>query len=318
MVFEKKKIQLETLSEYLAEVRNHLQLSLKEVSQKTAIKQKFLENLESGDFSGLPPDVYVLGFLRQLAAIYLIDAEVLAEQYKKEKAIQQQLRLRKGSQIGWRPNYFKNLVITPKLMSLAAGILFVTISILYIIWQVLSINRTPSLTILQPQDGQLVQGTFVNIIGKTDAGTNVTVNGQSIFVDDQGNFKSQMALQNGSEELDVVASNRFGKSAGKTLSVVGQSSSAQPTGQVRLKLDFSADVSLAFSVDDGQPQTVAFHSGDSKTIIGQQKIVISTSDAGATKLTLNDKVVGLLGRPKENLQNVPFYAEPKAPSSTPQ
>ena len=46
MIFEKKKIQIETLGEYLREVRGNLQLSLEEVAKKTNIKPAFLKGLE--------------------------------------------------------------------------------------------------------------------------------------------------------------------------------------------------------------------------------------------------------------------------------
>ena len=75
MVFERKKIQLETLSEYLQEAREALGLSAEEVAAKTSIKLFFLQALESGEFKKLPPDVYVLGFLKQLAELYSVESD---------------------------------------------------------------------------------------------------------------------------------------------------------------------------------------------------------------------------------------------------
>ena len=87
MVFQKKKVQLETLSEYLQEVRRKLKLSLKEVSTLTTISLKFLEALEEGKFNWLPSDVYVYGFLKKLARLYSLDENVLIAQFKKERGI---------------------------------------------------------------------------------------------------------------------------------------------------------------------------------------------------------------------------------------
>ena len=228
MVFEKKKIHLETLSEYLLEVRKQLNLTLSQVVQKTSIKETYLEDLENGKFYRLPPDVYVLGFLRQLGGLYSVDSEVLIKQYKKEKGILRQLQQRQGERSSWRKRYFKNFVITPKLLSLATGSIFVVVTILYIVWQVLSINRTPSLEILQPQDNEAIKETSVNIVGRTDPGMTVTVNGQNIFVDDKGAFQTKLGLQSGPTQLNIVASNRFGKSASESISVIQQDIAQQP------------------------------------------------------------------------------------------
>ncbi len=310
-MFEKKKIQIETLSEYLREVRGNLKLSLDEVGKKTSIKPKFLELLESGEFLPLPPDVYVAGFLKQLGTLYSVEPEILISQYKKEKSIQEQLARQEKIGKNWKSRIIKKLVITPKFLSIFAGASFVLVSIMYIIWQVSSINRTPSLDIFEPQDRQVIQGSVVNVRGRTDPGMLVSVNDQNIFVESNGDFKTQLGLTSGTKELVITARNKFDKSISKTLSVTGDNkiSNSNQDNRLQLKLEFSADVTLEYSIDDTPSQSVTFHNSDTKLLTGHDKIVISTSDAGATKATLNGQVLGLLGRPGEKLVNIPFFAE---------
>lgn len=310
MVFEKKKIQSETLGEYLAAVRKSLNLSLKTVAQKTAIKIQFLESLERGDFTLLPPDVYALGFLRQLAEIYSVDSASLAEQYKKEKQILNQLKLKRGLERPRLKKFLDKFVVTPKLLSISLGVLFVAATLIYIVWQVASINRQPSLEIYQPQNNQLVKASFLTVKGRTDAGMNVSVNGnKDVFVDNGGNFQIQLALEPGPKNLEIVAQNKFGKSAVKTLAVMGEAQPAAAGGQVQLRLDFLGDVGLVAGVDDSPSQNFSFHSGDSKVFTGQKKIVISVSDAGQTRADLNGQNLGKLGRLGQKLSNVPFFPD---------
>ena len=106
MVFEKKKIRMETLSEYLAEVRQSSGLSLSEVAGKTGIKQIFLESLEQGNFAKLPADVYVCGFLKQLSGMYNLEAESLVIQFKKEKSIYGQMHDKKKNRRGQAEKFF--------------------------------------------------------------------------------------------------------------------------------------------------------------------------------------------------------------------
>jgi cytoskeletal protein RodZ len=316
MLFEKKKINIETLSEYLSEVRLNLKLSEQQVCQKTGITPKFFAALESGNFKILPADVYVYGFLRQLASLYAISPEALIEQYKKERGIEQHIaktNLKFSST--WRKKYFGRLVITPKIVSLGLGIAFVSLSVGYIVWQVWSINRMPSLQIIQPSNNAVVAGSFVQVQGKTDPGINVTVNGRIIFVDNSGGFQTQLALSPGPAEITVIAKNRFDKFLSKTISVTGEAAVSQENpAALQLKADFAAPVTLTFSIDSQPEQTLTFNKGDSKIFSAKQKILLSTSDAGATKITLNSQVLGPMGRQGEPLKDVPFFA-PSASSS---
>ncbi len=317
MLFEQKKISTETLSEYLASVRNNLNFSLEEVSKKTGIKLRFLQSLESGDFRPLPADVYVIGFLRQLAELYVVDANELILQYKKEKNIQKQvLNQRQAFVSGWYKKYFGKLVITPKVLSVILGLMFVILTLGYIIWQLWSINRTPVLKVNEPQNNAVIPGSVVNVSGQTDPGADVSVNGQNIFVDGKGGFQTQAALSPGPEEITITASNRFGKSVSRAINITGAGSVASTAGPLQLSLSFTGAATIIFTIDNQPSQTVNFSAGDNKTFSAKQKILISTSDAGATKVSLNGQNLGVMGRPKEQLSNVPFFAQPASATTT--
>jgi cytoskeletal protein RodZ len=316
MIFEVKKISLETLSEYLAEVRMQLRLSETDVADQTGIQPKFLEMLEQNHFHLLPADVYVFGFLRQLASLYLVDADTLIEQYKKECGIQKQLRERPLFKSSKTKKILGRLVVTPKILSLTAGVLFVVATLGYIVWQVGSINKTPALEIISPQDRQIISDSVITVSGRTDVGDSLNINNKSVFVDAEGAFTTQIGIDNGPQQLVFTASNKFNKTAVKSLTVIGEnhpavsaSSTATKTASVQLKLEFTGPVTLNFAVDNSSPQTVNFNAGDVKVLTGQNKIVISTSDAGATKATYDGQLIGFLGKPKEKLSNVPFFPQ---------
>jgi cytoskeletal protein RodZ len=312
MIFEKKKIQIETLSEYLTQVRTDLNLSQDDVVSRTSIQPKFLMALENGNFKILPADVYVFGFLKQLSILYIINSEILIDQYKKERGIHAKVNEeRKYAASNWYNKRFKKLIITPKILSLSFGLAFVVLSVGYIIWQVWSINRTPSLEVFEPANNSAILGSAVKIKGRTDIGMSIDVNGQGIFVDNKGNFETQLGLNPGPEQIVVTAKNRFDKSAVQNISVIGQATtSVVSSNHLQLKVDFSAQVTFVFSIDGQPQQTFNFNSGDSKTFSANQKILISTTDAGATKVTVNGQSLGSMGRSKEVINDVPFFAQP--------
>ena len=311
MVFETKKIQLETLGEYLREVRSHLNFSIEEVSKKNSIKLQFLESLEDGKFQALPADVYVVGFLKQLAEFYVIDANPLVEQYKKERAIERQVTKKSRFDRAVTGYPLGRLVITPKSVSIFVGFLFVVATLGYIVWQILSINKTPSLTVFEPQDQQMVKSSAVTVQGKTDPGMSLTINDQDVFVSAQGDFKTEIGMNNGPKQLVFLVKNKFDKSASKTITVIGAAPDLTVVegGSVQLKLDFSDAVTLSYSIDDQASQSLSFQSGDTKILTARNKITISTSNAGATHVLYNNTNIGSLGRNGEQLKNVPFFKQ---------
>lgn len=308
MEFEKKKIQSETLSEYLSAVRQNLGAPLEEVSRQTGIKLFALQALENGNFKVLPAEVYVAGFLRQLAKFYAVDSADLINQYKKEQGIAVHIINQKArGNISFPKKIFQRLVITPKILTISLGTLFVAATVGYIIWQVWSINKTPSLHINSPANNQTIQGSSVEVDGKTDPGMTVSVNGQNIFVNSDGSFSTELALSQGPVEVMVTAQNHFGKSVSDTINLIASQNQAAAS-QVVLKLDFTGSVNLGYVIDGQNQQTASFKAGDSKTLSGGEEILLSTSDAGATKVTLNGQSLGVMGRSGEHLSNISFFA----------
>ncbi len=311
MVFETKKINIETLGEYLQEVRLSLNLSLPDAAKKSGIKEKHLESLESGRFSALPAEVYVLGFLKSLAVLYSTEPGLLIKQYKKERNIQTEIQKKIKQKNGMSKKIFFKFLLTPKIFSLILGVGFVLLTGIYIIWQVISINKTPELRIYEPQDASVITDAFVNVRGKTNPGMSVSVNGQDIFVESSGDFQTQLGVSSGSKELKIVAKNKLDKSVEKNIRIVVKS---PEEGQIQnnsftIKLELLGDAQVGFALDEGESQSLTFHNGDTKLLTAQKKIIISTTNAGVTRISLDGKDMGLMGRPGEVLVDIPFFAE---------
>lgn len=325
MVFETKKIQIETLGEYLLEVRTSLGFSIAEVSEKTSIKQQYLHSLEAGKFYTLPADVYIYGFLKKLAQLYVLDPEALINQYKKEKGISViQAKSTEERVQSQAKKWLLGIVITPKSVSIGGGALFIVATLGYIIFQVISINKTPDLIVYEPQDRQVVSMSAIQVRGKTDPGTKLFINDQSVFVSSSGDFETQIGLSNGPKDLKFVAQNKFDKSSTKTITIIGIIAGTEQQavgGGVELDLFFTGDVTLTYTIDTMLPQTALFHEGERKVLVARDKIFITTSNAGNTRVSYNGQNLGALGSLGESLENVPFFKESdsiKKATSSPQ
>lgn len=86
-------------------------------------------------------------------------------------------------------------------------------------------NLQPTLEISSPSDGQkfdkntIGSGNTVSVTGKTDAGVTVTVNGFWAVIDDNNNFSYVLPLQNGDNQIKIVAIDQAGNKTEKDIKV---------------------------------------------------------------------------------------------------
>lgn len=81
-------------------------------------------------------------------------------------------------------------------------------------------NKAPSLDITSPSDGQTFsKDNSANVVGKTDPDVTVTVNDFRAIVGDAGNFSYTLQLQNGDNQIKVVATDAAGNKTEKDLKV---------------------------------------------------------------------------------------------------
>jgi transcriptional regulator with XRE-family HTH domain len=308
VVFETRKINTETLGEYLKAVRTTFNLTLEEASKRSEVNIKLLSAVENSDMKNLPADVYVLGALKHLAKFYQLNEKDLIEQYKKERHISKQILGNKVSAVMRLTNFWKNFVFTPKVFVIIAASMFVVFTLIYLFWQVSSINRTPQLHISEPADQQIINSLSLKIVGQTDPGVNVQINGQEVFVDNQGKFSTDISLVPGPEEIKILAKNRFGKETNKSLKVFSQNpDAAVQNNGVNLKLVVIGNVSLTYAVDDLPLVNKALKSGDSLLITAKEKLTISSSDGGLVTGELNGQALGMLGKKGEILKDLVFF-----------
>lgn len=86
---------------------------------------------------------------------------------------------------------------------------------------VLFINSSPTLDVSSPQDGESFKKdqNSVNVSGKTDPGVSVTVNGFWAVIDDNNNFSYNLPLQNGDNQIKIIATDQAGNKTEKDLKV---------------------------------------------------------------------------------------------------
>jgi hypothetical protein len=90
----------------------------------------------------------------------------------------------------------------------------------YTFYEIHRIIFGPNIQINYPQSGASVSDSLLEITGVAKNIKDITLNGRSILMDENGNFKEKILLSYGYNALDLRASDKFGSNTEKVVEVV--------------------------------------------------------------------------------------------------
>jgi transcriptional regulator with XRE-family HTH domain len=306
-LFTTKAVKIDTLGEYLKQIRDQLNFDLKTVSILTQIKPTYLESLEKGDWNALPSDVYTRGFIKSLARVYNLDEQTLIEQYEKEHGFTPKARPKIETKT--KLNFTPRTIIV--LVSLFLGILAVG----YVANQIRSVLAPPVLQLSEPNSDVNIKGNSLVIAGHAEIGADVTINEQIVLLDRNGEFTESLILSPGLNVIEVVAKNKFNKESKVTRRINAEQ--AQPATVVAPELPVSVTISIGpqsawvyMEADGVVVQRGTMLAGSTKTVSAGEEILLTSANAGSTKVNYNGKDLGVMGREGEVIRNVEFTSTP--------
>lgn len=316
MLFTTKKVNTQTLGEYLAVCRARVHMSVAEAAKFSQVQPKFVAALEAGRYKDLPAAVYVRGFLRSLARSYGVSEQLLLEQFGAESQISENLqKLQEAEQ----PSKFTlpRFVLSPRTLIILGAVALAILSLGYLYFQVSSLNRAPRLDVLSPGKDSTVSDSALVVSGRTDPDANVYLNNQQIVADANGEFHEDLSLGPGSNLLTIKAVNKFGKETTLTRSVLLQekaiagsfTSSSTPAQIQGLRLEVAVGPQSAWvhiEADGVEKFSGTMLPNSQQLITANDKIVLTTGNAGSTHLYFGGKDLGLVGKEGETVQDIEF------------
>jgi len=216
--FIKKKVNSYTLGEKLKKFRSEGRITLFEVSRETKIPVKYLEMIEEGKYESLPPDVYVRGFLRGYGEYLGLDPEKLVGLYQRERDIKKNITKEEIEPIKKTKNV-PRFVVTPKLITAGVITLIILGGFFYLYKEIGRFAAEPRLSIIEPSEDVSIDVNSVIVSGFTDQDAKLFINDQPVLVNERGEFRENILLQNGVNNISVSATNRFGKTISKSLNI---------------------------------------------------------------------------------------------------
>jgi len=216
------------LGEILKDVRQKRNITLEQAEEEIKVRVRYLQALEDGRYEILPESVYTLGFLAKYADFLGLNRNAMLAKFNSERGTTY-----KNTKIMVQRRIKEPLFnITPRFLVIT-GIILALVGIGgYIVYSVHSFMSPPNLAISAPNANQIIQADSVDIIGKTDEGASLSINGQSVATDDLGNFHQQVKLQPGLNSFEIQSINQLKKESVKTISVEAEIQSIVPVSTV--------------------------------------------------------------------------------------
>lgn len=311
--FTTKKIESLTLGERLKKMRNERRLGVNDISKATRIQMRYLQYLEDGEYAKLPADVYVKGFLRSYAQYMGISEKALIKQYEREKGIQKSIGIVPEVEKKKERLNFSNWTITPRILVIGAVFLILGGSFFYLYNEVNNFVSVPRLVILEPRDGASIGSAATTIKGVAEKGAVISINDQSVMVNDKGEFGEEIGLQKGVNTIIVKAKNRFDKESAQTIVVNAEYELPESPQPNDVPLDVvvaesSENVSveittnpeptwLSVSSDGNVVYSGVLEPGEAKIFKANESVVITSAKGNHTFVRVNGKDTGALGGP---------------------
>ncbi|KKU94472.1 MAG: DNA-binding protein [Candidatus Jorgensenbacteria bacterium GW2011_GWA1_48_13] len=180
-------------------------LTTEKLAALSGVSDRFLESLVEEKFDSLPAEPYVRGYLLKIAEVLGLDGEALWAEYLKDNDL--------IKRAGRGDEFPKNRFALPKI-----NVKFVLLGILIVALAAFLFLRLPlfssgkALELMNPrEDSTIVGGRNFTLEGRIDSVYALSVNGERIYPDENGNFEKNVELQEGFNTFVFTFKKALGK-----------------------------------------------------------------------------------------------------------
>jgi transcriptional regulator with XRE-family HTH domain len=196
------------LGSYLRNGRLAKKLSTTKLASEIAVSIAYIKALEEGDYSALPPEVYVVGFIKRYCKVVGLDYQKASYLFSKNKLKLSPPSLRKSLIAHpWflRIISYRNLVVVVGLLFLTT-LLFYLVNVIYPMYAKPYINlKNPALCPAETNSNKFELSGTVQPEGK------VWINGEEAMVDKDGYFTCPLFFHEGENVIKFRVINKFGR-----------------------------------------------------------------------------------------------------------
>jgi len=195
---------MKTIGIFIKEARIKKRFSQEKIAEETKIKKEFVASIEKENWEALPEYPVVIGFVKQISKYLKLDERQAVAFLRRDYPP-------RVLPVNPKPDVAKKFVWSPKL-TFIIGIALIAIAVLgYLAFQYSNFISPPKLIVYEPKEEQVIKQNKLIVSGKTDQDVTMKINNQPILVEEDGSYKAEIEIFEGTEEIVVKAISRSGK-----------------------------------------------------------------------------------------------------------
>ncbi len=192
--------ELNDITETLEELMSSSGLSNDKLAELTDIPKRFINSLTSGQFDKLPARPYIRGYLFKIAQVLKVDPYALWQNYMRSADVYSS---------GMQDKLPSNRFAFKKIRAKRIVAIFTIILVLgFAGLRLNDILGKPTLNVSVPET---TSNEIITINGSVDPGDQLTLNGEVIYPDQNGDFKKDVQLESGINTLSFRVKHYLGK-----------------------------------------------------------------------------------------------------------
>lgn len=201
-----------SFGERLRSLREQAGMTVEQIARESKIALRYARALEGGDWRVFSAKIYAQGTMRRVAQVMKIsDADAWIATAGREWEVANGIA---NGAVNITPRAVARphrIMLTPRRLGAIAAVGMAGALVLFIGARLIAFTAAPGLVIDSPADRSGFAGSIVDVSGKTEKESSLTVNGREITLDERGNFREKIELPPGAVALHFVSRNRFGK-----------------------------------------------------------------------------------------------------------
>lgn len=201
---------MRSIGKILSAQRDKKKLALDDVYKAIRIHPRFIKALENDDYEAFSGKVHSKGFLKVYAGYLELNVDEIMALWRREYEISFE---KNGKSVAYsiKPVETSGLIITP---GLVLGIFFSTVLLIffgYLYYQYRTYTGAPMLDIYYPDNNVVLSSDILDITGKTDLDSQVSINNQKIMLNMDGSFVASLKLKEGLNTISIKSINKLEK-----------------------------------------------------------------------------------------------------------
>lgn len=295
-----KTANMLTAGQVLKARRKELKLSVEQVSSETKIQKRYIEMIESDERSPLESEAFISGFVKIYAEYLSLNVDKVLALYRRNTSNQSQ-QLKKASQDVESKSLKEYITPQSLVILLIAATIFGLLS--YIGVQFYRFQKEPYLIIASPSELTFeTEESKLVIKGQTESGTLLTVNENSVPLDDKDRFEYEYELKEGNNTIIVKAVRNNNKKSETlkilevrylTEAIIAEEEAAEEpvveeVKEFTLKVEVTDDVAwIKIVVDDEQQYAQILNPGFSEEFLVTSSFEVISGRPPLTKVYVN-------------------------------